>query len=650
MNGVGSHNAMIRRNTLEELLTELNTTDETEDLEAKQISGSELGKSVFETICALSNEPDLEGGTILLGISKEQSLFNFYSVTGVKDPDKVSSNLASACTSIFNQPIRVGIHAIKYRGATVLKVDVPELPRSHKPLYVDATGLPRGAWRRVGPTDVRGTDDDLAMYYQGGSGDAFDARIIRDASWADIDPAAIQTYRKARAMADPIAEELNWSDEEMLIALSAVRRLDGLLRVTNGGILMFGTTQSIRRIFPAHRVDYIRVPGRKWVQDPGMEFEGIDMRGSIMTLIPRVIAAISDDLPRTFLIDEKKAGQRTETPVLPFRVIREAVVNALMHRSYQFNSPIQVIRYANRVVIKNSGYSLKSEDRFEDPGSSIRNPNIAAILHETRFAETKGSGIRVMRATMNQRGLASPAFESDRSTDEFSASFLFHHFLDQKDLDWLAGFERFNLTEDQMKALVFVREAGAIDNSTYRSLTLTDTLQASASLRALRKVDILANKGSGTRTYYVAGPEMQGHDDPVRPDRSGRRTIHDKEIIMDGGIHDSDKLLMKLPLSARVAVRNAQAKRRLSLSEGREFIELICTHDAFSTHDIAVLMDKTANYVSQRYLGPMTSEKILEYTHPEMIQHPDQKYRKRRKEIGRRGGRRAPSRSDEEEG
>lgn len=443
------------------------------------------------------------------------------------------------------------------------------------------------------------------MYYQGGSGDAYDTRIIRDASWTDIDPAAIQAYRKARAKANPLAEELNWSDEDLLISICAARKVDNRIRITNTGILVFGKSQSIRRLFPAHRVDYIRVPGKTWVPDPDAEFESLDMRGSIMLLIPRVIAAISDDLPKTFLIDETKSGQRTEDPVLPFRVIRESVVNALMHRSYQFNQPIQVIRYENRVVIKNCGYSLKSIDRFEDPGSSIRNPNVAAILHETRFAETKGSGIRTMRTKMIQRGLAAPAFESDRGTDEFSASFLFHHFLDTNDLDWLAKFAPFDLTQDQMKALIFVREAGAIDNATFRSLSSLDTLQASSILRGLRKVELLINKGSGARTYYVAGPEMTSRSDHGRHLLIEDGAIIDSGPIKDGAIIDRDKLLQSLSVSVRAYIRNAQARRRMTQQEGQDFVKTVCREKSFSTQEIAALMDKNSAYVSTRYISPL---------------------------------------------
>ncbi|WP_267421675.1 RNA-binding domain-containing protein [Methylobacterium sp. GC_Met_2] len=325
---------MIRRESLEVLLTELNTTDEGEELEAKTISGRELGRSVFETICALCNEPDLEGGTILLGVSKEDALFPLYHVTGITEPDKLSSDLATGCATMFNQPVRIDVKALNFRGSVVLKIDVPEVPKSQKPVYFKSIGLPKGAFRRVGPTDIKCTDEDLALFYQGGSSDPFDVRIVRDATWSDIDPAAIAAYRKARAEVNPLAEELHWSDEDILYALSSIKRLDDKIKITTTGLLIFGRGASIRRLFPAHRVDYIRIPGKAWVQDLDGKFESIDMRGPMMTLISRVIAAIADDLPKTLRIEDNKSGQRTETPVLPFRVIREAVVNALMHRSY----------------------------------------------------------------------------------------------------------------------------------------------------------------------------------------------------------------------------------------------------------------------------------------------------------------------------
>ena len=181
----------------------------------------------------------------------------------------------------------------------------------------------------------------------------------------------------------------------------------------------------------------------------------------------------------------------------------KALVNALMHRSYRSHSPVQIIRYANRLEIRNPGFSLKSPEHLGEPGSEPRNPRIAAVLHETRFAETKGSGIRVMRDTMEQAGLTPPLFESDRGNDQFVARYFFHHFLGTDDVAWLAQFKDAQLSPDEAKALIVVREAGAIDNAAYRALSKVDTLAASAALRRLRDAGLLVQKGRGSATYYV---------------------------------------------------------------------------------------------------------------------------------------------------
>ena len=138
---------------------------------------------------------------------------------------------------------------------------------------------------------------------------------------------------------------------------------------------------------------------------------------------------------------------------------KSTLVNALMHRSYRSHSPVQIIRYANRLEIRNPGFSLKSPEHLGEPGSEPRNPRIAAVLHETRFAETKGSGIRVMRDTMEQAGLTPPLFESDRGNDQFVARYFFHHFLGEEDIAWLAQFKDLHLSEDEAKALIMKARA-----------------------------------------------------------------------------------------------------------------------------------------------------------------------------------------------
>jgi hypothetical protein len=85
-----------------ELVTELNASDEHPRLEAK----SGVGDSLYETICALANEPGLAGGRILVGVRRaEDDFFSSYELTDVADPDKASADIASACATMFNLPI-----------------------------------------------------------------------------------------------------------------------------------------------------------------------------------------------------------------------------------------------------------------------------------------------------------------------------------------------------------------------------------------------------------------------------------------------------------------------------------------------------------------------------------------------------------------
>lgn len=606
---------MISTKSVRDLIKDLNQTDETESLEAKK--GSEAGKSLMESICSLSNEPNLSGGTILLGVEKEEfSLFPIFIATGVKNIDKVVTDIGSQVSSVFNFPIRVDISQEMVDGKCVIRIDVPELPASQKPLYIKSQGLPRGAYRRVGSTDQHCTDDDLSVFYQTRTIETPDKNIVEGADWSDIDPDAITAYRKARAEANPLAEELTWSDSDLLQALNCIALRGDGTALTLAGLISFGKAASLRRLDPSCRVEYIRVPGKTWVADPDNRFESIEFRGPTLRLIGRVISSILDDLPKAFRLEDGKA-QRTDSPLIPERVIREAVVNAIAHRNYQVHSPIQIIRYSNRLEMRNPGYSLKSQERFDEPGSTLRNPHIAEILHETRYAETKGSGIRVMRQKMREMGLTEPTFISSREDDAFSAILLFHHFLSEDDWSWLSMFNEFALDDEQLRALIYLREMGAIDNACYRNLNQVDTLAASNSLRKMSKVGLVESKGSGSRTYYVPGPRFS--------EINAQASMH----ASVASIHARPTEMVtppSAPLPKVLLTRITALGKRIEPEVMEQIIMEICKLQPTSAEDIAKLVGKTKSYITNKYLYKMVRDGHLKYSIPEMVKHPAQKY------------------------
>lgn len=628
-----------------DLLESLNLLDENEHIEAKR--ASEVGKSILETICAFANEPGLGGGWLLLGVVREdQALFPAYEVEGIDHPEKLSTDIATQCRNSFNQSVRVEINTETIHGKAVLVLHVPEAQPQDKPIFFKAQGLPKGAFRRISSTDQHCTDDDLAVFYQGRQTESFDATLVADTSLDDLSPEAIADYRQSRAEANPDAEELRWSDEDLLQSLGCIRRNpQAVWQPTVAGLMLFGKPVALRRCFPMMRVDYIRVPGREWVPQPDRRFDTIDLRDPLLRLVRRAQAAILDDLPKGFALDEGDL-QRRDTPAIPLRVIREALVNALMHRSYRSHSPVQIIRYANRLEIRNPGFSLKSQDHLGEPGSQLRNPKIAAALYDTRLAETKGSGIRVMRESMEQAGLTPPLFESDRGNDQFVARYFFHHFLGAEDIAWLAQFKDLHLSEDEAKALIVVREAGALNNSTYRELTKVDTLTASQSLRRLRDAGLLAQKGRGSATYYVSTERLldsglSSNPEALSSESEGLSTKLDGLSTKVGALstnpeglsamladeQDAQRKALLNELPGALAAKIGAIGQRHPPGEVCDAIVEVCRLRDWRAEELATLLQRHSRYVRNNYLRPLMRDGRLAMTNPNEPSDPQQAYR-----------------------
>lgn len=448
--------------------------------------------------------------------------------------------------------------------------------------------------------------------------------MLQDADLSDIDGGALFDYRQQRSIINPDAEELMWSDQDLLRALGCAVFDRGILRPTVAGVLLFGTAMALRRCFPMMRIDYIRVPGRQWVENPDHRFDTMEIRAPLFTAIRRATNTVRDELLQSFSLPEG-ALAREDEPTLPLRVIREAVVNAVMHRSYRIHGAIQIIRYANRLEIRNPGHSIKAEEQLGEPGSETRNPRIAAVLHEVNIAETKGSGIRAMRELMLGNDLLPPTFESTRRPDQFVATFLFHHFLGPDDLAWLRQLTRETLSDEEARALVFVRELGAIDNAAYRAINRTDTLNASSHLRRLRDLELLEMKGASSRTYYMPGaaflatlaggsaethqPGQQTHQ--VRPD-----THHPRAETH----HPSD-----LPQALRNRIPPKGKRPRQEVL--RALIRDLCDWRALTARELAAILgNRDHKHLVREFLTPMVTDDVLAYTIPEMENHPEQRY------------------------
>lgn len=639
---------MNERLTFADLWEQLQHGDETVAIEAKR--AEDVGKSIEETISAFSNEPGRGGGYFLLGLCRTD---DGYEIVGVPDPDKLQRDLVSLCQGAMSTSIRPSIDVELYDGKPVVLAHIPEADPLHKPVYIKRKGLQGGTFRRIGATDQRCTDDDLSLLFQLRSHKPFDSTSLPDMSLEDFDPRAIATYRRARERTNPAAAELHLSDEDLLQALGATARHDQRIVPTVAGLMLFGTRMALRREFPMARVDYIRVTGREWVENPDERYQSLEeWLSPLMLVATDVIGAVMDDIPKSFFLPEGEIYRR-DIPIVPERVIREAVVNALMHRSYRTPQPTQIIRYSNRIEIRNAGASLVPEDQLGEPGSVPRNPKIAAVFHDTGLAENKGTGVRTMREAMRLANLTEPIFDSDRGADRFAATLLVIHLFGEADVAWLSSLKDCNLSEDEARALVVLREIGAINNAIYRDINRLDTLTCSKRLQRLRDLGLIEQHGAGAATYYVPGHRLlaasaevsasQGRALPeglnplgkVLPERLNPLGKPLPEGLNPLGRRRSTPVDGELPtLPPRLSRLVDALGERATRDAMRQAVLALCAWKEMRPAHLAQYLRRNPIWVVNAYLRPMLQEGLLELVYPDTLTHPFQAYRATKKITG----------------
>ena len=626
----------------DELWELLITQDESVEIEAKK--ASQVGKSCWETISAFSNEPGLGGGYLILGIiSPQDSQTGEYEIEGIRDPDKIQCDLASQCSQVFSSIIRPRINVATKDGNVMIFAFIPEAPASEKPVYIKRRGLPQGAFRRIASTDQKCTDKDIEQFYQERSYQTFDQTPLKEASLEELESQAIDTYRRLRKEANPNASELSYSDRDLLNALFAIARHPDRRDEdvpTIAGMLLFGKEMALRRYFPMHRVDYIVVQGREWIADPDKRYQSVvEIREPLLLAIPKLTNLVLNDLPKAFNLPEGEIIRR-DIPLIPRKVIREAIVNAVMHRNYREKQPIQIIRFSDRLEIRNPGYSLKSPDELDQPGSKTRNEKIAGVLHDLNIAETKGSGIRTIFEEMLEANLTLPLFVSNRDRDYFHATLFTHHLLDRDDREWLKQFKDYDLNNSEAKALVVLRKVGSINNLVYRVTNDVDTVTASQHLIKMRNAGLLESHGKGSATYYTLHPnwidetveDLKDFDLLADNDSSTDNGLSVQYNSTDNGLSvqynstDKKTYLEQMPEKLRCSVKELGQRVR-DREKMRDLILALCKWRDLSSRELAIILDRKQGYLLNQYLNPLITSGSLVYTIPESPNDPTQSYR-----------------------
>jgi ATP-dependent DNA helicase RecG len=192
--------------------------------------------------------------------------------------------------------------------------------------------------------------------------------------------------------------------------------------VTVGGMLLFGQTPN--RFLPHAGIDAVAYPGAE--QDYDAQ-ERMALRGPLTPLLSQGGDIVENGLVEqalhfvqrnTRVAVEAEGGRRVERPAYPADALREAIVNALIHRDYLLTSTdIELAVYSDRLEIVSPGRLPNgiTPDRMRAGTRAARNQLLKDVMRDYRYLEHMGMGIprKIVRGMREHNGTEPDLIELD---------------------------------------------------------------------------------------------------------------------------------------------------------------------------------------------------------------------------------------------
>lgn len=364
-------------------------------------------KRLYDTLSSFSNQDT--GGTILFGIDEEKG----FSPVGVYDLQDLQKKVTEQCNQM-EPPVRAVFTFAEIDGKRICSAEIPALDISERPCFYKGAGRIKGSYIRVGDADIPMSDQELYAF------EAFrkhlhdDERPVSRAALRMLDSDSLHQYL-VRCQADrPGFAKL--TEEQAYEMLNVTR--DGIPTVA--AVLNFGIYP--QGYFPQWGITAVVVPGKEIgdiAADHARFIDNKRIEGTIATMVQDAIAFCRRNMKTRTRIDPD-TGNRQDQTEYPVNAIREAVLNALVHRDYSIYSegiPVQLNFFSDRLEIHSPGglYGRMTVEQLGYTKMDLRNPALAVMTETLTEAENRNSGIPTMRREMALYGLPEPVFENRRS-------------------------------------------------------------------------------------------------------------------------------------------------------------------------------------------------------------------------------------------
>jgi ATP-dependent DNA helicase RecG len=428
----------------------------------------------LEDLAAFANT---RGGTLYVGVEDNGR------VVGTDVSDAVVQRLANFIASRLG--ITPSIRVEPIQGKPVLVIQTSPVPG-----IVPCNGR---YLRRVGSTNRDFAPDELARHFLNRSGQSWDS-LVTPYGMERVQPEAVVTFAR---LAQKRLPHINPQQPALILENLGLLK-DG--RLTNAGLLLFGIRPQMHFVQAQLRIGVFRSPTEI--------VDSHDFGGTLWEQLDGAMERFRRLLQVRFEIKVTEPTleglARKEVWEYPLDAIREAVINALIHRDYTDTADIQIRVYDDELSIWNPG-GLPPElsvEHLRQPQhlSRPRNPLLAQAFYYAGYIERWGTGTARILTLCREQGLPEPEFDADAL--QFRVRFL-------KDPYTPERLRRMGLNERQIQAILYVKMHGSISNREYQNLTGTRERTATHDLRDLVEKGILERIGTTGRGVRYAARKAQ---------------------------------------------------------------------------------------------------------------------------------------------
>ncbi len=370
-------------------------------------------KRLYDTISAFSNQDS--GGVILFGIDENKG----YEAVGVYDAQDLQKKVTEQCKQM--QPVvRPVFTAVRAGNGIVVSAEIPGIDVSERPCYYSGVGRIKGSFVRSGDSDEPMSDYEIYSYEAFRKKYQDDIRANEKADISSIDMKKLEAYVDVIKENNPKLAQL----PEKLVLQNLGMMIDG--HPTLVCTLLFSIYPQM--FFPQYTVNAMVVMGYEKGETAADGSRFIDnkrIEGTLPEMLEETMKFLGKNMKVRTIVDPV-TGERADKTEYPVVALREAVLNAIIHRDYSMHTeamPIEVVMYKNRVEIRNPGglYGRLTVDKLGKVQPETRNPVLARAMETLGKTENRYSGIPTMILEMKKAGMRVPVFENLRS--EFAVIF-----------------------------------------------------------------------------------------------------------------------------------------------------------------------------------------------------------------------------------